>query len=147
MSFSGEWDHFTTLESVVLRTSSFERFYAVEGFQRRNEASPLIKFRKVDSCEKAKELSGAEILVSRECVAPLGDSEWYITDLIGLELVDPEGISCGRVAGVLETCDDLLEIRQESEKVVFIPFRQNFVGEPDIERGKIQLLAPWLLDI
>ena len=146
-SFSGEWDHFLSLESITLknRKSGAGRKYSVEGVRMHN-GGIIIKLSGIDTPELGKTLSGSEILVPRELAAPLAENEWYIYDLIGLNLVDKDGRSLGEITGVIESSDDLLEIRKTSGEYSLIPFRSEFVEEPDLEKGEIILNEPWLLE-
>jgi len=146
-SFSGEWEHFSHLESVNLRSrkSLREREYQVEGF-RMLHGGGLIKLAGIDTPEDGKAFAGYEILVPRESGASLNENEWYLGDLVGLSLIDPEGNRIGEITGIVESADDLLDIRKTDGESTLIPFRSEFVGEPDIEKGELVLTALWLMD-
>lgn len=148
-SFSGEWEHFAALERITLRNmqTGALREYAVEGFQMRQGAG-MFRLAGVDSPEEGKMLAGREILVPRDCAAPLGDDEWYLSDLIGLSLVGEDGRRFGTVTAVVEAADDLLEIQppEEGGRRFFVPFRSEFTGVPDMEAKTLVLEAPWLAD-
>lgn len=147
MSFSGEWAHFADLRSVVLRPKSGRsaREYQVEGFRIHNGGG-MMKFVGVDSPEAGKSLAGSEILVNQDHAAPLKDGEWYLKDLIGLSVVDPDGQSYGRIVSVVEAADDLLEIERPDQRRFMVPFRAEFVGEPNLSKGVLVLNASWLAD-
>ncbi|MEI6388344.1 MAG: hypothetical protein WCQ50_17120, partial [Spirochaetota bacterium] len=72
----------------------------------------------------------------------------YIADLIGLELFDPAFTSCyGRVLAICEGgADPLLEIDRGFSGTVLVPFRREFIGEIDLQSGRLVLLAPWILE-
>jgi len=76
----------------------------------------------------------------------LKENEWYLSDLVGLALVNPEGSVLGEITGIVESADDLLEIRKTDGKNILIPFRSGFVDEPDIGKGVLVLTALWLMD-
>lgn len=146
-SFSGEWAHFFDLKSVILkvRNRDWKREYQVEGFRMQHEGG-LIKLTGVDSPEAGKTLAGYEILVPRDSGAPLTDNEWYLSDLVGLSLVDVNGTTLGEIIGIIESADDLLEIRKPDGNSFLVPFRSRFVGEPDIENRTLVLTALWLME-
>lgn len=103
-------------------------------------------FEGYESPETARKLTGMDILVPREEAAPLGENEWYIADLVGLELV-AEGKRLGRVESVLEGGPEpWLEARLPGGGKAIVPFRKEFVGEVRLEAGEIELLAPWILE-
>ena len=85
-------------------------------------------------------------MVPRECAAPLYDDEWYLSDLVGLSLVDGEGRIYGEITGIIESADDLLEILRPEGGVFIVPFRSEFVGKPDLKSGQLLLNAPWLAE-
>ncbi|MCG8451586.1 MAG: ribosome maturation factor RimM [Spirochaetales bacterium] len=147
ISFSGEWQHFSDLETVSLRPrkGGVAREYQVEGF-RLHHGGGLLKFAGIESPEAAKTLSGCEILVSKEQGAPLQDDEWYLSDLVGLQMIASDGQIFGTVVGVVESADDLLEVERSSGSRFLVPFRKEFVGEPDLENGTVELTAPQLAE-
>ncbi|MEN6399835.1 MAG: ribosome maturation factor RimM [Rectinema sp.] len=100
-----------------------------------------------DSPEKARELTGYDIMVPRSQASPLKANEWYLCDLVGLKVVlDAQCI--GEVAGVLEGgADPLLEILMyEGGTKAIVPFRSQFIGTIDTDAGSLELLAGWLLE-
>lgn len=106
----------------------------------------MMKLAGVDSPEAGKHLAGSEILVTQNNAASLRDGEWYQKDLIGLSLVDPDGESFGRIVSVIEAADDLLEIERPDHRRFLVPFRREFVGEPNLTKGLLVLNASWLAE-
>jgi 16S rRNA processing protein RimM len=60
----------------------------------------LVKFEGVDDREAAKALGGARLLVERQALPPLEPGDVYLIDLIGYEVLAPDG-PIGRVAEVM----------------------------------------------
>lgn len=164
-SYSGETAHFLGLRRVELERSSAQgRATRLSLEVRSVEEGPgglTMAFEGYPSPESAERLVGMELVVERSEAAPLAEGEWYVADLVGLDLVAPEGgRSYGRVLAVLEGgADPLLEIlldpvfRSEAAAVsepgtegrALVPFRKEFVGEIDVAAGRLVLLAPWIL--
>jgi len=137
-SFSGETGHLLRLTEVTLRRGEVERTVAVEASR---PASPdvLVKFAGVDSREAAQALAGWELWVDRSRAAPLAAGEYYAVDLcrcgvfFGAERV-------GAVTGVCETGHaQLLEVRTGDGRTVMVPFTDHFVGEVDVDAGRVEL--------
>jgi 16S rRNA processing protein RimM len=147
-SLSGEIGHLLRLSSVVLRSKTGERVYQTEA-ARIIEGSPghlLLKFRDIDTPEQAKALSGAEIVLPRSEAAPLARNEYYIEDLKGLRVAGVDGGVFGEVTGILDGGGgQLAEVRLPSGELKLVPFRGEFFGEIDMEKGEITLTAPWIL--
>jgi len=145
-SLSGETDHLAALDAMVLRRGGVTRRLAVEAVTPGN-GGPLVKFAGVDSPEAARELTGAEVLVDRAHAAPLGDGEFYVEDLTGLLVVGPAGEPLGRITGVVDGGGgQLAELRLETGAVRLVPFRDEFLGDPDLGAGRIALRETWILE-
>lgn len=143
-SYSGETEHFTRLRSVELRDGVRERSFSVEAV-RIASGTVLMKLRGLETPEAARALSGWELVVARDKAAPLGNDEYYLSDLCRCEVVK-EGRVLGRVRSVCEGGGgDLLEVEVPSGKRYFVPFRSEFVGEVDVEGRIVELEADWLL--
>ena len=144
--FSGETDHFLRLKSVTLRQDEKENTWDVAEVVPRGNAL-LMRFAGIDSPEAARRLNGAEIIVDREYAAPLGKGEYYVEDLKGLEVVSAEGQPLGHIADVLEGGGGhLAEVLLPSGEKRFAPFRKEFFGDVNLDKGSIVLLEPWVLE-
>ncbi len=169
-SYSGETAHFLGLKAARLRhpaaagatavsgdTPSSSRILELKVLRIEESGSGLtVAFAGYESPEKARVLTGMELLAPRSECAPLKQNEWYITDLVGLSLV-AEGKVLATVRSVLEGGPDpWLEAVVPSGsgqggsggagRTALVPFRKEFVGEIDLNAGTIELLAPYLLD-
>jgi 16S rRNA processing protein RimM len=168
-SFSGETAHLERLGSMTLRKNGVEKVYRVVEIRadmrsRKHgggwSGDGIILFEDVDGPEKAKALTGSEIVVSREDAAPLGQGEYYIEDLKGLRLVadgKTPGVKAGTVFGIVTGVFEgggglLLEVKSaEASKDAkggawLVPFRDEFTSEVSVEKGIIVLCAPWVID-
>ncbi len=97
----------------------------------------------VDERDGAEGLMGMDIAVAREDRPEALDGEYYWDDLIGLDVVNGEGILLGQVSGLLETgVHDVIEVQGERERL--IPFVDAYVREVDMEARRI--LVDWGVD-
>ena len=72
-----------------------------------------------DDREAARRLQGAEICVDKRQFPPLAPDEFYWIELIGLKVVNRDGVELGRVADVLETgANDVLVVQAERERLI-----------------------------
>lgn len=106
----------------------------------------MIKLAGIDTPEAGKALAGMEIAVPREQAAPLGDNEWYLSDLTGMAVCCPDGTVTGRITGIIESSDDLLEVEKPDGRRFLVPFRSEFVQEPDFDSRSVVLTALWVAD-
>jgi len=144
-SFSGEWDHFYRLKSLSLRSKNrlWKEEYQVEAFKLVHGIG-TIKLLGIDTPEDGKRLSGCEILVPKDQGALLKENQWYLCDLVGLEVLDTNGKVLGEIVSMFESSDDIMEVRKPDGTNFMIPFRSNFVREPDPGSRTIVLTADWL---
>lgn len=97
-----------------------------------------------DSIVRAKELVGLEIQIPRRQAAPLEDSEFYLDDLIGCQVVEQaSGEELGRVRELTPTGGtDLLAVETPEGKELLIPFAEEFCPRIDPEAGLIEVALP-----
>ena len=103
----------------------------------------VVRFRGIDSREAAEALNGVELFVDRSALPAPEEDEFYLSDLIGLQTVSPEGEMLGKVIEVHDFgAGDILEIRLANGKSELFAFtRENF---PDIRiaQGEITFVPP-----
>jgi 16S rRNA processing protein RimM len=103
----------------------------------------LAQLEGVDGRDAAEALKGLEVAVDRAEFPQAEEGEYYWDDLIGLEVVNTEGVALGRVEGLLETgAHDVLRVVGERERL--IPFVDAYVREVDLEGRR--LLVEWGAD-
>jgi 16S rRNA processing protein RimM len=59
----------------------------------------LVDFEGIADREAATALVGLEVHVPRHALAPLAAAEFYVEDIVGCEVADRAGRSCGQVRG------------------------------------------------
>lgn len=144
-SFSGETEHFLSLQAVEIRRGATVLTVSVEWVRSANPGV-LMKFEGVASREAAAALRGGEILVPRSDAAELGEDEFYYADLENLEVI-LDGTPVGTINAVVDTgAHAVLEVIGDGRRAVLIPFLAQFFGEVDLERGTIRLLDGSVLE-
>jgi len=135
-SLSGEIDHLLKLQSVIVSKDDKELLYQIEeSAPAGTPGSVLIRFRGIDSPEAAKTLNMAQLLVSRDQAAPLGDGEFYIEDLKGLPVTAEDGDTIGIITDIIEGGGgDLAEIKLANGEKILIPFRKEFFKVMSLEK-------------
>jgi len=148
-SYSGEFAHLKKLTTALLAPAddhAHTKVMRIKSSQTGDWGMSMI-FEGYESPEKAKALTGLEILLPRDLVSPLKSNEYYIHDLVGMKLI-LDGTTVGELVGVLDGgADPLLEIKPAAGGAnVLVPFRSEFVGAVDCEARCVELLAGWLLE-
>jgi 16S rRNA processing protein RimM len=96
--------------------------------------------------EEARQLAGREVFLPREQACPKKPGEYYVADLVGM-IVTVGGLRVGVIAAVIGGgADDLLEVRLDRGGAALVPFRKEFVGNVDEEKGELEIVSSWILE-
>jgi 16S rRNA processing protein RimM len=103
----------------------------------------LVRAEGVDTRDAAEALRGMRLYVPRgRLPEPEDEDEFYLSDLAGLEAVDPEGTPRGRVVAVQNFgAGDLVEVRGPDGETFYVPFTRELVPEVDVKGGRV-VIAP-----
>ncbi|AVS75118.1 ribosome maturation factor RimM [Paracidovorax cattleyae] len=109
---------------------------------REHSDSVVAQAQGVDDRDAAEALRGARIFVPRSSFPTAAEDEYYWVDLIGLEVVNREGVALGTVRELLETGPQttlVLSFPQDGGKEGerMIPFVSAFVDKVDIAGRRI----------
>ncbi len=101
-----------------------------------------------DSRESAEELIGCTIAIEKAELETLAEDEYYWVDLIGLEVINQEGINLGKVVKIMPTgANDVLIVRHEVKEEIaglqeeyLIPYIMGkFILNVDLKAGNMQV--------
>ena len=118
----------------------------VDGERRRIVASRqtpkgfLIDLEGIGDRELAASYRGSELILDREELDAPDEEEYYVVDLVGLEVYDRAETHLGSVADVLETpAHEILFIKDDGEEPTeyYVPFTHEHVPTVDPEAGRI----------
>jgi 16S rRNA processing protein RimM len=95
----------------------------------------------VDDRSAAEALKGARVFVPRSSFPTAGKDEFYWVDLIGLDVVNREGVALGRVSDLMATGPEtvlVLEYEEAGKPAErMIPFVSAYVDKVDVEAKTI----------
>jgi len=115
--------------------------HAVAG-ARATTGAALLLLEGVDDRDKAAAVRGQAVEVLRTDV-PLGEGEFFVSDLIGCEIVDEAGRVLGRGVRLLKGAQDLLVIHDEAAGVErILPVIPEFVRAVDREARRVVVAPP-----
>jgi 16S rRNA processing protein RimM len=137
--FSDHPERFDSLGRVFLCGVGPPAEFEVE-WVRPISGSLLFKFRGIDSISDAEPWRGAEVRVPRAERAPLEQGEFYLSDLVGCEVVEKAtGQSLGRVTGFDDGgSSGLLQVGPN----LLIPFVRSICILIDTEARRIEVELP-----
>jgi len=107
----------------------------------------ILKLEGIDRIEEAEPLVKAELFVDRKDGLPLGEDEYYIADLIGMEVITSEEESLGTIRDVMQTgANDVYCVESKKYGEILIPAIKQCIMKVDLQENKMLVdLLPGLL--
>lgn len=115
-----------------------ETVYTVEKVRYMGEMA-VIKFKGVEDRTAAERLKGRYLYVDRENARELEEDEYFIPDMIEMEVADEDGRLLGTLIDVIQnTAQDLYEVKAaDTGKLFFIPAVGEFILNVDLEKRRM----------
>lgn len=99
----------------------------------------ILKFKGIDNINDIEKYKGKSLLVPREDAVPLGDDEYYIADLIGMEVFAGDE-RFGVIKDVMETrANEVYIIDSDKHGEVLVPAIRQCILDVDVENKKMQI--------
>ena len=128
---------FKKLKEVIMDTGRERLNMEIEGVKFFKQYA-IIKFKGYDSINDIEKYKNAKLYVTRDKAVRLKKDEYFIADLIDMEVVTQEGEYLGRVKDVLVTgANDVYVVEREDKTEILLPAIKECVREIDMERSKI----------
>ena len=94
----------------------------------------ILKFKGLDNINDVERFRQAKLLVTRENAVELEEDEYFIADLIGINVTSDEGEELGTIKDVLQTgANDVYVIANENTPDLLVPAIHDCVLAVDIE--------------
>jgi 16S rRNA processing protein RimM len=98
----------------------------------------ILKLSGIESMNDAEKYRDMYVYIDRENAIKLPEDTYFISDLIGLNVITEQGENLGKIASVFSTgSNDVYEVKPENGKSFLIPAIRDVVKEVDIENGKM----------
>ena len=108
------------------------------------KGSVIARAAEVQDRDQAEALRGLKLYIRRDSLPPVDDEdEYYVADLVGLDVEDPQGQPLGRVKSVHDFgAGDLLEIEPPTGPSWWQPFTREAVPEVHMAERRIVAVRP-----
>ncbi len=131
-------ERFSQVERLFLVSPEGERLRAFVAGVRYGQGSVFLRLKNYETPESVARFRGWEIRIPRSEALPLQEDEFYIFDLIGLDVWTTGGECIGTVADVqVFAGNQLLCVNSPEKKEYLIPFVREFVKEVLLQEGRI----------
>lgn len=128
---------FKKLKKVVLDTGKEQLPLEIEGVKFFKQFV-ILKFRGIDNINDIEKYKGKRLLVDREHAVKLKKDEYFIADMIGMDVFTEDGELFGALKDVMETgANDVYIIEMSDGKEVLVPAIKQCILDVDIENRKM----------
>ena len=130
---------FNKLKKVILDTGREHLPLEVESVKFFKQFA-IVKFKGIDNINDIEKYKGKSLLVDRENAVKLRKDEYFIADMIGLQVYTEDGEAFGTMKDVLETgANDVYIIDSIHYGEVLIPAIKQCILNVDIENQKMTI--------
>ena len=100
----------------------------------------ILKFKEFDNINEIEKYRRCPLLVTREDAVKLEENEYFIADMIGMEVFTEDGSSFGILKDVIETgANDVYVIDSYAHEEVLIPAIKECILDVDVESQKMTI--------
>lgn len=100
----------------------------------------ILKFKDHDKIEDVMTYKGKNLYVTRENAVKLKKDEYFIADLIGMQVYDEEDNCLGELTDVMQTgANDVYVVEMTDGKEVLIPAIGQCILDVDVEQGRMKV--------
>lgn len=143
--FTDDINRFDDLKKVYVKTRKDDKLYKVENV-RYHKNMVLLKLEGVENPEQAELLKNAYLEIDREDAIPLKEGQYFIVDLIGLDVYTDEGELLGKVDDIYNTgANDIYVVKDELGKQVLLPGIKEVIKEVKLDDRIVVHLIPGLI--
>lgn len=105
---------------------------------RQHKSFDLLMFEEYVFINDVEPLVGGTLKVSEEDLSELDENEFYLHEIIGLNVVDEEGSTIGKVKEVISTgANDVWIVQRKNKKDLLLPYIDEVILDVDLEQEKI----------
>ena len=138
---------FQKLKEIILDTGKEKMTLEIESVKYFKKFV-ILKFKGFDNINDIERYKGKALYVTRENAVKLGRDEYFIADLIDLEVYDEDEHYLGVLVNVIETgANDVYEVKFEDGREVLFPAIRQCILDVDMENRKMKVhIMDGLLD-
>lgn len=100
----------------------------------------ILKFKGIDNINDIEKYKGKSLMIDREEAVPLEEDEYYIADILGMDVYTEDGELFGRLRDVMETgANDVYILDTKEHGEVLIPAIRECILDVDIRERRMQI--------
>lgn len=142
-----EKERFKDLKKVILDIGKEQKVLEIQSV-RFFKNLVILKFKGIDNINDIEMYKGKDLLVTREDAVPLEEGEYFIADLLDLDVYSDEDEKIGVLYDVMQTgANDVYVVKTEEGKEVLLPAIDECILDIDLEENRMTVhIMEGLLD-
>ena len=128
---------FDSLKSFIINNKE----YNLESI-REHKNMLLIKLKEINDMDSAQKLKGKFLEVSREALKPLNEGQYYMCDIIGLEIIDENIGKLGIIEDIQQTGSNDVYVTTYEGKPLCVPALAGVIQEVNLNEGYMKVKLP-----
>lgn len=140
-------NRFKKLKKVILDTGKEQKELEIQGVKFFKQMV-ILKFKGIDNINDIEKYKGKSLYVTREHAVKLKKDEYFIADLIDMQVMLEDGTEFGTLTDVMKTgANDVYCIQTEKYGEVLVPAIGECIRQVDVEARKMVIhLMPGLVE-
>ena len=142
-----EKERFKDLKKVILDMGKEQKVLEIQSV-RFFKNLVILKFKGIDNINDIEMYKGKDLLVTREDAVPLEEGEYFIADLLDLDVYSDEDEKIGVLYDVMQTgANDVYVVKTEEGKEILLPAIDECILDIDLEESRMTVhIMEGLLD-
>ena len=135
--FTNDIERFEELKNVYIVNRKMRKEVEIENVKY-HKNMVLLKFKGLEKIEDVEIYKNCYLEIDRKDGKPLEEGEYYIVDLIGLDVYTDDGKHLGKVDDIYNTgSNDIYVVKDELGKQILLPYIDEVIKEINLESKKI----------
>ena len=142
-----EKERFKDLKKVILDMGKEQKVLEIQSV-RFFKNLVILKFKGIDNINDIEMYKGKDLLVTREDAGPLEEGEYFIADLLDLDVYSDEDEKIGVLYDVMQTgANDVYVVKTEEGKEILLPAIDECILDINLEESRMTVhIMEGLLD-
>lgn len=130
---------FKKLKTVLLDTGNGQLCLEIEAVKFFKQFA-ILKFKGYDNINDIEKYKGKGLFVTRENAVELGEDEYFIADLIGVQVFSDDGALKGNLKDVIETgANDVYVISLEDGRELLLPAIKECILDVNLKENEMKI--------
>ncbi len=131
--------HLLSLESIYLNIADSKSILYTIDKAIWDGSKFTLKLHGIDDRNTAEALRGAKMMIPENAAYKVGEDEYFIEDLVGMNVVDTSGTNLGKIKEVLNFPAHDVYVISKDDNEILIPAVHEYIQEIDMHTGTIMI--------